>query len=108
MPELPDLEAYRRALDGRIVGQPIERVTIAHPFLLRTAAPPIDAIVGRRVAGKDRDGVVHPGGHQDKGVVLTDSDIRGTVKTCHATNTILLKLRMASSRICPPVRCSSI
>jgi formamidopyrimidine-DNA glycosylase len=49
VPELPDLEAYRRALDARVVGQPIEAVTIAHPFLLRTAAPPIDAIVGRRV-----------------------------------------------------------
>ena len=49
MPELPDLEAYRDALASRIVGRPIERVALAHPFLLRTAVPPIDAIVGKRV-----------------------------------------------------------
>ena len=56
MPELPDLEAYRHALAPRIVGQPLERVAIAHPFLLRTATPPIDAIAGRRVAEVRRVG----------------------------------------------------
>ena len=56
MPELPDLEAYRHALAPRIVGQPIERVTLLHPFLLRTATPPIDSVVGRRVAGVRRIG----------------------------------------------------
>ena len=56
MPELPDLEAYRHALAPRIVGQPVERVTLLHPFLLRTATPPIDAVVGRRVAGVRRLG----------------------------------------------------
>jgi len=56
VPELPDLEAYRHALAPRIVGQPLERVAIAHPFLLRTATPPIDAIAGRRVADVRRVG----------------------------------------------------
>src|SRR4030095_2785469 len=56
MPELPDLEAYRHALAPRIVGQPIERVVVAHPFLLRTAAPPIDTVVGRKVVGVRRLG----------------------------------------------------
>jgi len=56
VPELPDLEAYRHALAPRIVGQPVERVTLLHPFLLRTATPPIDAVVGRRVAGVRRLG----------------------------------------------------
>jgi formamidopyrimidine-DNA glycosylase len=56
VPELPDLEAYRHALAPRIVGQPIERVTIAHPFLLRTATPPIDSVVGKRVVGVRRLG----------------------------------------------------
>jgi formamidopyrimidine-DNA glycosylase len=49
VPELPDLEAYRRALRDRIVGEPIRRVSIAHPFVLRTATPPIDAVEGRKV-----------------------------------------------------------
>jgi formamidopyrimidine-DNA glycosylase len=56
VPELPDLEAYRHALAPRIVGQPLERVAIAHPFLLRTATPPIDAIAGRRVVDVRRIG----------------------------------------------------
>jgi formamidopyrimidine-DNA glycosylase len=56
VPELPDLEAYRRALASRIVGHPIERVTLLHPFLLRTVTPPIDAVVGRRVVGVRRIG----------------------------------------------------
>jgi formamidopyrimidine-DNA glycosylase len=56
VPELPDLEAYRRALRPRVVGQPIERVVVAHPFLVRTAVPPVDAIEGRRVVDVRRVG----------------------------------------------------
>jgi len=56
MPELPDLEAYRRALAARVAGRPLERVAIAHPFLLRTAAPPVSAAEGRIVDGVRRVG----------------------------------------------------
>ena len=49
MPELPDISAYISALETRIVGQPIERVRLASPFLLRTAQPPITSVEGRRV-----------------------------------------------------------
>jgi formamidopyrimidine-DNA glycosylase len=49
MPELPDIAAYIHALESRIVGQPIEHVRIASPFLLRTADPPISEVEGRRV-----------------------------------------------------------
>jgi formamidopyrimidine-DNA glycosylase len=49
MPELPDLTVYLEALERRIVGQPLERVLIPSPFLLRTAVPPIDEARGRRV-----------------------------------------------------------
>jgi formamidopyrimidine-DNA glycosylase len=56
VPELPDLEAYRHALAPRVVGQRLERVAIAHPFVLRTATPPIDAITGRRVVDVRRIG----------------------------------------------------
>jgi formamidopyrimidine-DNA glycosylase len=47
MPELPDIAAYLRALEPRIVGQPLERVRLANPFLLRTADPPLAAVDGR-------------------------------------------------------------
>ena len=56
MPELPDITVYIEALDQRICGHVLERVQIAGPFLLRTAAPPIDAAVGHKVAGLRRIG----------------------------------------------------
>lgn len=49
MPELPDIAAYITALESRAVGQPIERLRLASPFLLRTADPPIGAVEGRTV-----------------------------------------------------------
>lgn len=49
MPELPDISAYIHALNVRIVGQPLQRVRLASPFLLRTAEPPIEDVVGRTV-----------------------------------------------------------
>lgn len=49
MPELPDVAAYISALKDRVVGQPLQRVRIADPFLLRTADPPISAVEGHTV-----------------------------------------------------------
>jgi formamidopyrimidine-DNA glycosylase len=49
MPELPDIAAYISALEPRIVGQPIERVRLASPFLLRTFQPPLANVEGRTV-----------------------------------------------------------
>ena len=45
MPELPDIAA----LEPRIVAQPIERLRLASPFLLRTAQPPVTDVDGRVV-----------------------------------------------------------
>jgi formamidopyrimidine-DNA glycosylase len=49
MPELPDIAAYISALEPRIVGQPLHRIRIASPFLLRTVQPPIQNLEGRTV-----------------------------------------------------------
>ena len=49
MPELPDIAAYISALESRIVGQPIQQIRLASPFLLRTAQPPIADVEGRTV-----------------------------------------------------------
>jgi formamidopyrimidine-DNA glycosylase len=49
MPELPDIAAYITALESRIVGQPIERVRLAGPFLLRTVEPALSEVDGRVV-----------------------------------------------------------
>ncbi|HEV8587666.1 MAG TPA: DNA-formamidopyrimidine glycosylase family protein [Pyrinomonadaceae bacterium] len=49
MPELPDITIYLEALDKRILGHLLQCVQIGSPFLLRTAAPPIGAVEGKRV-----------------------------------------------------------
>lgn len=56
MPELPDIAAYITALETRVVGQTLEQVRLASPFLLRTAQPPLSAIEGQRVRGLRRIG----------------------------------------------------
>src|SRR2546423_9904574 len=56
MPELPDITVYIEALESRIVGQPLERVRIPKPFLLRSVDPPLHAANGKRVAGIRRMG----------------------------------------------------
>jgi formamidopyrimidine-DNA glycosylase len=56
MPELPDISAYINALEVRIVGQPIQRVRIASPFLLRTADPSMASVEGRVVRNLRRIG----------------------------------------------------
>jgi formamidopyrimidine-DNA glycosylase len=49
LPELPDITVYIESLAVRIVGQPIERITLKSPFLLRTVDPPISVAQGRTV-----------------------------------------------------------
>ncbi len=56
MPELPDVTVYVEHLERRLAGAVLERVSVTHPNLLRTYAPPVTAAVGRRVAGVERLG----------------------------------------------------
>lgn len=46
MPELPDISAYITALEPRILGQTLQQVRIAGPFLLRTVEPPLSSVEG--------------------------------------------------------------
>jgi formamidopyrimidine-DNA glycosylase len=56
MPELPDIVVYLEALEQRILHETLEHVTIASPFLLRTALPPITSVAGRQVVDLRRLG----------------------------------------------------
>ena len=56
MPELPDITAYIIALESRILGQPLEKVRLASPFLLRSVQPPLPAAEGRTVQKVKRIG----------------------------------------------------
>ena len=56
MPELPDVVAYLTALGPRVVGQRLERIRLASPFVLRSVDPPPSAAAGRTVVGLRRLG----------------------------------------------------
>ena len=56
MPELPDVVVYLEALTRRIAGRRLERLTLHSPFVLRTVAPPIEAIQSKTVRGVRRIG----------------------------------------------------
>ncbi len=56
MPEYPDLTVYLRALAVRLVGQPLQAIRVRGPALRRTAEPPLQEAVGKRVLGLRRLG----------------------------------------------------
>src|SRR5262245_218778 len=49
MPELPDVTVYIEALSARILDQPLEKLRIGNPFLVRTIKPGPEELAGRRV-----------------------------------------------------------
>src|ERR671925_1698117 len=56
MPELPEMEAWRRALNDPVSAFPIEKAGPAHVATLKTFEPPLSALDGRRLAGVERRG----------------------------------------------------
>ena len=56
MPELPDVSVYVERLTALTAGQPLERVHIVDPFILRSVVPAPAAAEGRRVVGCRRIG----------------------------------------------------
>ena len=56
MPELPDVTGYVEYLQTRIVGQPLVRVRLASPFVLRSVTPSLADVESREVRGVSRLG----------------------------------------------------
>jgi formamidopyrimidine-DNA glycosylase len=56
MPELPDITLYLAQLTPRILHQPLNRIAIRSPFVLRSVDPPISAVEGKRVVALRRIG----------------------------------------------------
>jgi len=50
MPELPDVTIYIEALERRVVGQRLEGIRFANPFVLRTVEPSKTELIGRTVS----------------------------------------------------------
>jgi len=49
VPELPDIAVYIEALEKRILGQTLDAVRLASPFLLRSVNPPLRDAEGKQV-----------------------------------------------------------
>src|SRR5690348_15867371 len=56
MPELPDISLYLQQLAPRILNQPLVRITLKNPFVLRSVDPPISQLQGKRVIALSRMG----------------------------------------------------
>src|SRR5262245_29144190 len=56
MPELPEMEAWRRQLTDPVSAFPIAKAGPAHIATLKTFDPPLDELVGRSFAGAERRG----------------------------------------------------
>lgn len=56
MPELPDIAVYLDCLAPRVLGQPLDRLTVRNPFVLRSVSPTPAEIAGSRVEGLRRMG----------------------------------------------------
>ena len=56
MPELPEMEAWRRQLDDPLSAFPVAKAGPAHIATLKTFDPPLSALEGRRFSGAERRG----------------------------------------------------
>ena len=56
MPELPEMEAWRRQLNDPVSAFPVAKAGPAHIATLKTFDPPLDDLVGRRFSGVERRG----------------------------------------------------
>jgi len=56
MPELPDVTVYIEALSERILNQPIQKIRIGSPFVLRSFDPLINSAEGKKVLALHRLG----------------------------------------------------
>jgi formamidopyrimidine-DNA glycosylase len=56
MPELPEMEAWRRQLNDPVSAFPIAKAGPAHIATLKTFDPPLDELVGRTFRGVERRG----------------------------------------------------
>ena len=56
MPELPDIAVYLDCLAPRVLGQPLERLRVRNPFVLRSVSPAPTEVEGSRVEDLRRMG----------------------------------------------------
>ncbi len=96
MPELPDVTVYIESLEPRILGHEIRGARAMNPFVLRTVAPPLSAIVGKRVRTISRLGKRIVIGTDDALYVVIHLMIAGRLRWREGGKTIAGKLAQAS------------
>ena len=96
MPELPDVTVYIDALRSRILGQEIRGARALNPFVLRTVAPPLSAVVGRRVQSISRLGKRIVIGTDDALYIVIHLMIAGRLRWREGGKTIGGKLAQAA------------
>jgi formamidopyrimidine-DNA glycosylase len=96
VPELPDVTVYIDALRSRILGQEIRGACALNPFVLRTVAPPLSAVVARRVQSVSRLGKRIVIGTDDALYIVIHLMIAGRLRWREGGKTIGGKLAQAS------------
>jgi formamidopyrimidine-DNA glycosylase len=56
MPEFPDVTVYIEALSERVLDQPVQKIRIGSPFVVRSFDPPIKEIEGKKILALRRLG----------------------------------------------------
>jgi formamidopyrimidine-DNA glycosylase len=56
MPELPDVTVYIEALEEHVLGQPVQKIRIGSPFVLRSFNPSVNAAEGKNILALRRLG----------------------------------------------------
>jgi formamidopyrimidine-DNA glycosylase len=96
VPELPDVTVYIDALRSRILGQEIRGARALNPFVLRTVAPPLSAVVGQQVQSVSRLGKRIVIGTDDALYIVIHLMIAGRLRWREGGKTIGGKLAQAS------------
>jgi formamidopyrimidine-DNA glycosylase len=96
VPELPDVTVYIDALRSRILGQEIRGARALNPFVLRTVAPPLSAVVGQQVQSVSRLGKRIVIGTDDAIYIVIHLMIAGRLRWREGGKTIGGKLAQAS------------
>ncbi len=96
MPELPDIVVYLEALQSRVVGERLERLRIASPFLLRSIEPRPEELAGRVVRRVARLGKRIVFGFDDDYFVILHLMIAGRLRWKQPGAPILGRLGLAA------------
>jgi formamidopyrimidine-DNA glycosylase len=96
VPELPDVTVYIDALRSRILGQEIRGARALNPFVLRTVAPPLSAVVGQQVQSVSRLGKRIVIGTDDALYIVIHLMIAGRLRWREGGKTIGGKLAQAA------------